>query len=188
MIDEVAAAERRTTRRRKPAEADGEHDLQDETEPERRQRYSGHRQGRRGAIEPAAAANRRHDARRHGQRERRDNRHAHQFERCRQPLDNAGRDRAAIAEAVAPVAARKRGEPRPGPLPEGTIEAERAAEALDVLGPDVRVREVDGERTAGRRVYQKEDESGDDEQQRDGLKKATREEPEHAASLDEELI
>jgi hypothetical protein len=30
-------------------------------------------------------------------------------------------------------------------------------------------------------VYQKEDESGDDEQKRDGLKKATREKPEHAA-------
>jgi hypothetical protein len=32
-------------------------------------------------------------------------------------------------------------------------------------------------------VYQKEDESGDDEQQRNGLKQAAREEPEHAASF-----
>ena len=70
------------------------------------------------------------------------------------PLDDASRNRAAVAEAVAPIAARKRREPRPVLLPERTIEAEGAAKSLDVLGPDVRVREVDGERTAGRRVYQ----------------------------------
>src|SRR5206468_452348 len=109
-------------------------------------------------------------------------RHAHQFERCRQPLGDASRNRAAIAEAVAPIAARKRGEPRPVLLPQRTIETESAAKPLDVLGPDVRVRQIDGERTAGRRVYQKEDESGDDEQQRNGLKKTPREKPKHRAS------
>src|SRR2546426_5332961 len=169
VIDQIAAAERRTARRRQPAEADREDDLQEQTEPERRQRNARDRDRRRRAIEPAAAADGGDDAGRQRQRERDDDGCADELERRRNARDDPGGDGTAVAEAVAPVALREGGEPRPVLLPKRAIETERAAQPLDVLWPDIRIRQVDRERSARRRVNEQEYQHRDENEERQGL-------------------
>ena len=98
---------------------------------------------------------------------RRPERRADQLEGRRRAFEHAVDHRPAVAEAVAPVAADKRREPAQVLHPERLIDAERAAEPLDILRPHAGIREEDRGRPAGRGVNQGEDADRDEQQERD---------------------
>ena len=68
-------------------------------------------------------------------------------------------------------------------LPQRSIEPERAAQPLDVLGADVGVGQVDRQRPARCRVDQQEDERRDQKEQRDGVGETTCEQTGHGRQL-----
>src|SRR6185436_13008678 len=111
---------RRPAGRGQPAENRCEDDLQEKPKPERWKRDAGNRERGHHTIEPAATHDGRYDSRRQRQRERDDEGCADQLEGRRNPFEDSAGDRAAVAEAVAPVALCERREPRPVLLPEGT--------------------------------------------------------------------
>jgi hypothetical protein len=169
--------------RRQPSESNRKQHLQQQTEPERRKRDpgSGHRTDR--SVEQPSAFHRGRDAGRNRQCQRRDNRDDDEFQRCGQALGNAHENGAAVAEAVAPVAAHERAEPRPVLLPQRPVQTEGAAKAFDVLRPDIGIRQIDRERSPGRRVHEREDDGRNDEQQRHRLNRAADQEANHTAPL-----
>ena len=174
-IGESAAAERRASGRRQPAERVGEDELEHEAEPEHRQRDAGdgERASRRDRTRARAA-----DAMptTNAISTARDRRRRDSCSVAGTRSSNRSHDRPPVGVAVAPVAAHECAEPRDVLSGERTVESHRATQSLDVLRPHVGIVEIERERSAGRRVNQREDEQRDDEQQRDRLHRASHDE------------
>ena len=120
----------------------------------------------------AAGPDRGDDAGRQRRRQRQQQRRGEQLERRRQPLDHAVQHRAAVAEAVAPVAAGEGGQPAHVLDPDRAVEAEGAAQPVEVFRPDAGIRQVDLERPAGHELQQAEGDGRHDQQQRHRLERA----------------
>ena len=168
LIGESCHADRRASGRRKPAERIREDELQDEAEPEDRQRYPGDDQDRGDAIEPAPHGCNDANDKRDDHAE--DGRGADKLERRRHALEKALHHRTAVGEAVAPVAAHEGPQPRQILHRQRPVESHLSAKSGDVLWPNVRILEVQRQRSAGRRVDEREHQHRDDQQERDRLR------------------
>ena len=105
------------------------------------------------------------DAQGRGGDHREKQRRRDQFQRGRYAFPDADQDRASVAVAVAPVADEESGEPLDVLAPQRLVEAQRATQALEVLGAHVGVREVHRQRTARHQVQQPEHAGRDHQQQ-----------------------